>query len=272
MHDAQSCQPGGGLLSQHGGSVVGHQSTRQAALHESLAQGMDQALRRLIQIPLQVAHQAGAVVDHAQDHGGDPLPQTGQNFTRAMVEVQVPKGIDVIHLEAAYLQAFEPVARCQGTGRGTWGAGLAEHALGQEVAAYGWVGGARRRRGRRMGRSGGCAATAGQGGTQVVKVQLCRPARMLAVLPGQRVDDGLRQAGEAFDTTAQAIAQCSHGVIGCTGQVIPALQRGVAKADIKTGRWMAPGLGGKLAQGALQFTRRRGCGQQGADDDEAQSR
>ena len=52
MHDTQGGQAVGGFLSQHGRAVVGHQRTWQTAFHKSLTQGMDQALRRLIQIPL----------------------------------------------------------------------------------------------------------------------------------------------------------------------------------------------------------------------------
>ncbi len=140
MHDAQCRQTVGGFLGQHGRTVVAHQGAWQAALHEGLAQGMDQALGRLVQIPLQMAHQAGSIINDTQDHRRHPLPLTGENFARTVVEVQVPKCIDMVHLKAAHLQTLQPVTRGQGTGSGAFGLGLAEHALGQEVAAHGLVG------------------------------------------------------------------------------------------------------------------------------------
>jgi hypothetical protein len=58
VHDAQRGQPGGDLLTEHGRAVVRHQRARQAALHERLGEAVHQALRRLVQIPLQVTDQA----------------------------------------------------------------------------------------------------------------------------------------------------------------------------------------------------------------------
>jgi hypothetical protein len=105
-----------------------------------------------------------------------------------------------------------------------------------------------------------------EGCAQVVKVQLCRPARVFAVLLGQGVDDQLRQAWEALDATAQTIFEGGHRVIGLAGRVIPTLQCGQAKADVKARCWMAPGLDCKQAQGGLQFSLLGWCGQQRADD------
>ena len=90
VYDAEPGQTARDLLTEHGRTVVRHQRTRQAALHKRLAEPMHEALRGLVQIPLQVAHQARAVVDDAQQHRLDPDPGAGQHLARGVVEVQVP--------------------------------------------------------------------------------------------------------------------------------------------------------------------------------------
>jgi hypothetical protein len=70
---------------------------------------MNQTLRGLIQIPLQMAHQTGAVVDDEHDHGCDPFALACQNLARAVVKVQVSQGVDVIDLKAAHLQTLQAV-------------------------------------------------------------------------------------------------------------------------------------------------------------------
>jgi hypothetical protein len=174
------------LLAQHGRAVVGHQRARQAALHERLRQPVHQALRRLVQVPLQVAHEARAIVDDAQQHRLDPGAGAGEHAARGVVEVQVPQRGDVLDLEAAHFQLLQPVARGHGALGGPPGPGLTVHALSAQVAPQ--------RRVRRHRRAGvlrlACHA-------QVVQVQLRRPARMLAVLDGQCRDGHGVQAGEA---------------------------------------------------------------------------
>jgi hypothetical protein len=77
---------------------------RQAALHEGLRQPVHQALRGLVQVPLQVAHQARAVVDDAQQHRLDPGAVASEHLARGVVEVQMPQRRDVLDLVAAHLQ------------------------------------------------------------------------------------------------------------------------------------------------------------------------
>ena len=135
MQDTQTRQAAGALLGQHSGAVVGHQGARQAALHEGLAQGMDQTLCGLIKVPLQVAHQAGAVIDHAQKHGGDPQAFAGKDLARAVVEIKVPKCVDVVQLKAAHLQLLQAVAGSERPSRCALRGCLTEHAMRLEVAA-----------------------------------------------------------------------------------------------------------------------------------------
>ena len=157
-----------------------------------------------------MAHQTGAVVDHAHDHRRDPLALAGQHFARAMMKVQMPQGVDMIDLEAAHLQALQPVARSQGASASSFGLSLAKHALCFEVAPN---------RGVRANR----ATAALEGCAQVVKVKLRRPARVLTVLQGQGVDDRWRHAGETVDAPAQTVFKGGHWVVGLAGRVVPAL-------------------------------------------------
>ena len=100
------------------------------------------------------------------------------------MEIEMPERIDMIDLEAAYLEALETVPCEQRAVAGAFRAGLAEHALRLEVTAHGGVGRQR-------------FVTSRQGYAQVVEMQLHGPAGMLAVLGDQVRDGGGREAGEA---------------------------------------------------------------------------
>ena len=75
-------------------------------------QPVHEALRGLVEVPLQVAHQARAVIDDAQQHRLDPGAGAGEHLARAVMEVEVPQRRDVLDLEAANLQLLEAIARC----------------------------------------------------------------------------------------------------------------------------------------------------------------
>lgn len=219
---------------------------------------MDQALRALVQVPLQVADQARAVVQDAQQEGLLPGARAGEHATRAVVEVQVPQRRDMIELEAAHLAVLEPVAREHRARARALGCRLAEHPLGLEVAAY-----------RRVGRH--AQPSAGECCAQIVHVQLRGPARVLAVLLHQGVDDARRQAREAAPG-AWPVAQCRDRIGGAARGVVPALDRRQPEAYVLAADGMAPGAGGERGQRTVHVARRGRCGQQGADDREAQPR
>ena len=158
MDDAQGVHTGGKLFGQHGRTVVGHERTRQAPTLQGLAQSVHQALGGLVGVPLDMAGEPGAVVEHAQGERRDPGAGSGQHLARAVVEVQVKQRADVVDLVAAHLArlglalahgfARTPPARCAVT----------HHALRIEVAAD------RRVRGqhdaRLAGRRRGCQSAA----------------------------------------------------------------------------------------------------------------
>jgi hypothetical protein len=66
MQNTQGMQALAEFVGLHGRAVVGHERPRQPAFLESLTQTMNQGLGGLIPVPLQMTHQAGAVVDHAE--------------------------------------------------------------------------------------------------------------------------------------------------------------------------------------------------------------
>jgi hypothetical protein len=53
-----------------------------------------------------------------------------------MVEIEMPKGIDVVHFEATHLKTFQAIPRSQGPSGDTFRTGLAKHTLRFEVAAH----------------------------------------------------------------------------------------------------------------------------------------
>ena len=87
MHDAEPVQSFLDFAGGHRGAVVGHQGPGQAALHERLAQSVDEDLGGLGQIPLQVAAEPGVVVEEAEQDGRLPLPGRRQHPALRMMEV-----------------------------------------------------------------------------------------------------------------------------------------------------------------------------------------
>ena len=78
---------------------------------------MHQGLCGLIQVPLQMTDQAGVVIDDRQHQRCGPGPGTGEHLARAMMEVQMPQGVDVLRLVAAHLTGLEASGGLLGPGR-----------------------------------------------------------------------------------------------------------------------------------------------------------
>jgi hypothetical protein len=87
MDDAEALEAFGGLGGEHGGTVVSQKGARQTALLERLRQGVDERFGRLIEVPLQVAAKAGAVVEDAEQLWFSPFARGDEHGTRALVEV-----------------------------------------------------------------------------------------------------------------------------------------------------------------------------------------
>jgi hypothetical protein len=207
MHDPQTGETADGLFGEHGGAVVGHQGTWQAAFHEGLRQAMHETLGGLVEIPLQVADQPRAIVDDAKEQRLDPPAGAGEDLAGGMMEVEMPEGADVVDFVAPDFQPVEPIAGQQCAGGRPFGRRLAKHPLRLEVTTD------RRIRRRRR-------AAPGQGDSQIVEVQLHRPARMLVILRCQDLDGCGGEALEATEVAAQAIAETGHRIGGLPGRVV----------------------------------------------------
>src|SRR5436309_1474018 len=103
LQDREASEPLCGLGGDHGAAVVAEQRARQAALEQGLAEAVDEAVRRLVQVPLDMADQARAVVEDRQQDRPHPLPSSGEGFVRAVVKVEMPESADVLRLVAAHL-------------------------------------------------------------------------------------------------------------------------------------------------------------------------
>ena len=73
MDDAEALEAFGGLGGEHGRAVVGEKRARQSALLERLREAVDERLGGLVEVPLQVAAEARAVVEDAEELGLLPL-------------------------------------------------------------------------------------------------------------------------------------------------------------------------------------------------------
>ena len=204
-----------------------------------------------------MANQTRTVIHHAHEHRRHPLTLTREYLARTMMKVEMPQGADMVDLKAAHLPAFQTIPCGQCPGSGTFGLRLSEHALRLHVAPDGGIGRNR-------------ATAIPKGGAQIIHVKLHRPARVFAILRGEGGDQQRRQTGKAADIAAQAIFQDGHRVVGTTCSVIPAFQCRDAKGEIQSGDGMTPHSGSQQAQGGVQGTRRRRCGQQGPNNRKAQ--
>jgi len=83
-------QSSGEFLGLHRRAVIAHHCPGQPTLLQRLPEAMHQGLGGFIQIPLQMADQAGVSVDERQQQRCGPDPGAGPHLARPMVEVQIP--------------------------------------------------------------------------------------------------------------------------------------------------------------------------------------
>jgi len=74
----------------HGRAIVGHQGAWEGAFLDRLGQTVDEGLGGLVEIPLRRAAQSGAVIEGAEQMGGEPLAGRGEHAPRAGVKVKMP--------------------------------------------------------------------------------------------------------------------------------------------------------------------------------------
>src|SRR3989337_2813083 len=152
-----------------------------------------------------------------------------------MMEIQMPQGAHMVDLETAHFKPFQAVARGKGAGGGAFRLRLAEHSLCFEIAPDRGVGG-----NRGIAPFKCCA--------EVVEMELSGPARMLAILGSQRLDNEGCQTGEAADVAAQAILQGPPRIVGPACPAEQPFQRKDAETEIQAGHRVTPSLGRKLYQ------------------------
>jgi len=91
-----------GLRGAHGGPVVRHERPGQLPLLDGLREAVDEGLGGLREVPLEVSGEPGAVVEDAEQVGGDPRP-LAVNTLRLPVIVGVPQPVHGRELEGADL-------------------------------------------------------------------------------------------------------------------------------------------------------------------------
>ena len=175
------------------------------------------------------------------------------------MEIQVPQRTDVIDLEAADFQLFEPVARQERPCGGAFRAGLAEHAMGLQIAPDRGV---RRtaaslpaEAARRLSKCS-CMVQPGCSRYWVVRTSMAWAIRL-----GKRPTSSRKRFLRAATGSAAAWRRSTS---------VPASRRRSESPSQRAddARTWQPAV----LERRLQFARGRRCGQQGADDREAQAR
>ena len=167
---------------------------------------------------------------NADQQGFDVRAAAGQHLARAVVEVEMQQLQDVFDFVAAYFTLLESIAGGDGSVTAALRRTPAHQSLRIEGASDAGVRRTREARGV-------------QRYPQIVVVQLRGPARVMAVLRGQRRHRLDRQTGEPTDVAPHFITQRSHRVDGSFRGVQPALDSRDAEAHIEPGEAMSPRLG-----------------------------
>ena len=123
MDDPQSQQPFGHFLGDHRRAVVGQQRPGQTAFLDRLGEPVHEILGGLREVPLHVAAQPRVVVEDAQGDRALPLAAGREHLERAVVEIEMPQGADVLGFVAADLALFATLGRASLRRGGPWAAG-----------------------------------------------------------------------------------------------------------------------------------------------------
>ena len=257
MDDAESLEAFDGLGGEHGGAVVGEQRARQSAFLEGLGQAVHERLGGFVEIPLQVAAEAGAVVENAEQLRGLPLSRGGEHGTRALVEVQVPETVHVRHLVRTRLTRDEGLAA-------RWLA-MATFARAQEALAF------HEAAQRRVAGNGSKTRILASEREQVVVMELEAPSGVIAMLAGDRFGERVAEAGVGAGVSVDLARKRSERICGRASDVPPSLDGLEREADgLAVGR-VAPGARGELLDAAFELARVSGRSEQRADDLKAQT-
>jgi len=261
MQDAQGMQPLTEFVRHHGGAVVRHEGAGQASLLQRLREAVHQGLGGLVEVPLQMADQAGMVVDDAEQQWLDPLSGRGEHLPGAVMEIQVPQGERVLDLEAAYLAVLQALLGFYCPGALALRCAPTMHSLRLEKSAQRGVGRQRSQR-RVLGYRRG----------EIVVMQLHAPAGMLLVLCPHPLTQGDRKQACTSGIVAAPATQRADRVLGLAGRIVPTLQRGKAELHRQAAHRVLPLFRGEFLKGFLQRALFRRRGQQRTYDRKAQPR
>ena len=263
MQDAQGVQSGGELLGLHRRAVVAHQRPRQPALLQRLPEAMHQGLGGLVQIPLQMADQAGVIVDDRQQQRRGPDAGAGEHLARAVMKVQMPQGMDILGLVAAHLAGLQAPGGLLGPRRAARMDPTPVQAGALHEAAHAWHRRATARGSRRLPpRRRGCRS---------------------AAAPSSRGARGTGRCTASISRGVEAALHARHRAVGAGAAPPPGpARRGRGSTSAPT--WQSRNARGRPVTGCRQslaasafkprpqFSRRRWIGQQRADDGKAQPR
>ncbi len=110
MHDAEALEALDRFGGKHGRAVVGEKGAWQRTFLKGLRQAVHEGLGGLVEIPLEMATEARAIVENAEQLRCLPLSRRSEYGTRALVKVQVPKAVHVSNLVRTGLARSERLA------------------------------------------------------------------------------------------------------------------------------------------------------------------
>ena len=262
VDDPQAGEPLAGLLGEHGGPVVGQERPREPPLQDGLGEAVHQARGRLGEVALEVAAQAGVIVEDRQRHRLVPAAGLVQHPHPGLMEVEVPERVPVTRLEAAHLARLpargRPLLPRGGVGRRP----AAQPAARLHLPPHRLVAGQdAQRRPRRD-----------QGG-EVVVVQLHRPAGVGVVLRLKHRQEGGRQRPGAARVGPELTPQRRDRVGPVFGLRVPALEGGEPELHPRPGpEGVLVGALGARAQRRLEVSPRGRTRQQPPDHREPEPR
>ena len=234
MQDAEAGEALADLGRGHGRAVVAQGGAWQAALLERLGEAVRDHLGSLGQIPLQMAGEARAVVEDAEQDGRHPFAARREHLPRSVMAVPMPQAVDILGLVAADLALDNA---CLGT-LGPFGSARAQAAALVETI------GAHEATQRGIGRHGlEIWLRLGQR-DKVVVVELDAPALVCGVLRDDDATHGRADGVLPPGVGAQLAAQHADRIGALVERaVVPALDGREAEADRLARRRMPPDAG-----------------------------
>ena len=256
LDDGEALEALLGFCGGHRRPSVAEDGARQSALLESLAEAVDERLGVLLyEVPLGVAAEARAIVEDAEQEWFSQLAARQRDRALRLVEVEVPKTVDVSDLERAALTGNE-------AGLGLVAARLA--ALAEAVMLHVPTD-------RGVARHGPHPWILSRDHGEIVPHELVAPPRVVAAqladLHGDRVRDGGVGTGVLVDLALEG----ADGILLGSSRIEPSLDGLGAEVDSLVRRRMPPPLRGEVGEVRPEIALLGRHAQERADDREAQS-